>query len=293
MDTSTASVGLWDYHLNYHDADQVREWVAELEQLGVASIWVGEGLFRDPFTFAGIILSATERVTVAIGVANIWVRDAFATVAAQSTLAEAYPGRFLLGLGVSHAALVEGLRGHRYQKPLNAMRTYLDAMERARDAYKAVKPPSPPPCILAALRPRMLELAAERADGAHTYFVPPEHTRRARRILGPAKLLIPEQAAVLDDEPDRARQLARSHIRRYLPLPNYVANLRRLGFTDDDFTDDGSDRLVDAIVAHGDPETINSRVRAHYDAGATNVCVQLLSPAIRRFPIDQWRVLLS
>ena len=110
---------------------------------------------------------------------------------------------------------------------------------------------------------------------------------------GPAKLLIPEQAAVLDDEPDRARQLARSHIRRYLPLPNYVANLRRLGFTDDDFTDDGSDRLVDAIVAHGDPETINSRVRAHYDAGATNVCVQLLSPAIRRFPIDQWRVLLS
>ncbi len=208
-------VGLWDYHLNYHRADQVRAWVAELERLGIASIWVGEGLFRDPFTLAGIILSATERVTVAIGVANIWVRDAFATVAAQFTLAEAYPGRFLLGIGVSHAALVEGLRGHRYHKPLTAARTYLDDMDKARDAYKAFRPPSPPPCVLAALGPRMLELAAERVDGAHTYFVPPEHTSRARRILGPEKLLVPEQAVVLDDDPDRARRLARSHIRRY------------------------------------------------------------------------------
>ena len=166
-------------------------------------------------------------------------------------------------------------------------------MDKARDAYKAFRPPSPPPCVLAALGPRMLELAAERVDGAHTYFVPAEHTSRARRILGPQKLLVPEQAVVLDDDPDRARLLARSHIRRYLSLPNYVANLRRLGYADDDFTGDGSDRLVDAIVAHGDPDAINSRVRAHREAGATHVSLQLLAPTTRQFPIDQWRVLLS
>lgn len=222
-------LGMWDFHLNYHEADQIRAWIAELEQLGLGSLWVGEALFREPFTLAGILLSASTSLTVATGIANtIWVRDAFATVAAQLTLAEAYPDRFLLGIGVSHSQLVEDDRGHRYVKPLSAMRDYLDRMDGALDCYKARKPNRKPGRVLAALGPRMLELAAERADGAHTYFVPPEHTHFARQVLGPTALLVPEQAVVLEEDSGEARRLARTHIRRYLPLENYTRNLRRL-----------------------------------------------------------------
>jgi probable F420-dependent oxidoreductase len=284
-------VGMWDFHLNYHEAKQIRAWVAELEQLDLGSIWVGEALFRDPFTLAGILLSATTRLTVATGVTNIWVRDAFATVAAQVTLAEAYPNRFLLGVGVSHPQLVNG-RGHRYLKPFSAMRDYLDRMDEAWEAYKARKPVERPKRVLAALGPRMLELAAERADGAHTYLVPPEHTRLARHVLGPTALLIPEQAVVLDENPSQARRLARTHIRRYLPLQNYTRNLYRLGFSEADFVGDGSDRLVDAIVAHGSVARIKERIRAHHEAGATHVCIHILSPTYQQFPIAQWRTLL-
>jgi probable F420-dependent oxidoreductase len=267
---------MWDFHLNYHETEQIRAWVAELEQLGLGSIWVGEALFRDPFTLAGILLSATTKLTVATGVTNIWVRDAFATVAAQLTLAEAYPDRFLLGVGVSHRQLVENERGHRYVKPFSAMRDYLDRMDEAWDSYKAKKPDHRPKRVLAALGPRMLELAAERADGAHTYLVPPEHTHLARRVLGPSALLVPEQAVVLDENLSEARRLARTHIRRYLPLQNYTRNLRRLGFSEADFAGDGSDRLVDAIVAHGTVTQIMERIRAHREAGATHVCLHIL-----------------
>jgi probable F420-dependent oxidoreductase len=283
---------MWDFHLNYHQAEQVRAWVAELEHLGLGSIWVGEAVFRDPFTLAGILLSETTRLTVATGVTNIWVRDAFATVAAQLTLAEAYPDRFLLGVGVSHRQLVENERGHRYVKPFSAMRDYLDRMDEAWDSYKARKPVHRPKRVLAALGPRMLELAAERADGAHTYLVPPEHTRLARHALGPTALLVPEQAVVLDGNPSQARRLARTHIRRYLPLQNYTRNLRRLGFSEADFVGDGSDRLVDAIVAHGSVDCVKERIRAHREAGATHVCLHVLSPTYRQFPITQWRTLL-
>lgn len=289
LELSADRVGMWDYHLNYHDADKVRAWAAELEDLGVASIWVGEALFREPFTLAGLLLSATKRMVVATGIANIWVRDAFATTAAQLTLAEAYPGRFLLGLGVSHAGLVEGLRGHNYNKPLTQMREYLDGMDKAWEAYKAVKPQERPPRVIAALGPRMMELAAERTDGAHTYFVPPEHTERARQILGPNSLLVPEQAVVLEEDTGKARQIARAHVRRYLPLPNYTRNLRRFGFEDDDFVGPGSDRLVDAIVAHGDLATITQRVQEHLDAGASSVCLQVLAHDRHIFPIQTWR----
>jgi probable F420-dependent oxidoreductase len=289
---NVSRIGLWDYHLSYHPADQVRSWAQELEELGLGSIWVGEASFREPLTLAGMLLAATHQVTVATGIANIWVRDAFAMTAAQLTLCEAYPDRFLLGIGVSHAALIEGHRGHHYSTPLTAMRRYLDDMDKAWDEYRSVKPPARPPRILAALGPRMLELAATRAAGAHTYLVPPEHTKQARQILGPDSLLVPEQAVVLDDEPSRARRLARAHVRRYLPLPNYVANLRRLGFVDSDFANDGSDRLVDALVAHGSPNVVASRVRDHHDAGANHVCLHVLSPVRHQFPIDQWRALL-
>lgn len=286
-------VGMWDYHLNYHDAHQARDWLAEFEDLGLASFWTGEALFREPFATAGLILSATKKITVATGIASIWSRDAFATVAAQLTLAEAYPQRFLLGIGVSHPALVDSIRGHRYDKPLTAMTSYLDAMDESWNSYKAIKPATRPPHVLAALGPRMMALAAERAVGAHTYLVPPEHTQRSREILGVEPLLIPEQAVVLESDVQRARALARSHIRRYLPLPNYVSNLRRLGFTDDDFADSGSNRLVDAIVAHGDVADIDRRVRAHRSAGASHVCLHVLSPTRHRFPATQWRTLLT
>jgi probable F420-dependent oxidoreductase len=285
-------VGMWDFHLNYHDVEQVRAWVAELEQLGLGSIWVGEALFREPFTLAGVLLSATSNLTVATGITNIWVRDAFATVAAQLTLAEAYPDRFLLGVGVSHRQLVENERGHRYEKPLSTMNHYLDRMDEAWDKYKASKPDHRPKRVLAALGPRMLELATERADGAHTYFVPPEHTHLARQVLGPSALLVPEQAVVLEEDPNEARRVARTHIRRYLPLPNYTRNLRRLGFDEADFDDDGSDRLVDAIVAHGSVTRIGERIRAHREAGASHVCLHVLSPTYHQFPIEQWRTLL-
>jgi probable F420-dependent oxidoreductase len=286
-------IGMWDFHLNYHDADQIRAWVVELEQLGLGSIWVGEALFREPFTLAGVLLSATSKLTVATGITNIWVRDAFATVAAQLTLAEAYPGRFLLGVGVSHRQLVESERGHPYIKPFSAMSHYLDRMDEALDKYKAIRPDHKPKRVLAALGPRMLELAAERADGAHSYFVPPEHTHFARRILGPSALLVPEQAVVLEDDLNEARRVARTHIRRYLPLPNYTKNLRRLGFDEADFDHDGSDRLVDAIVAHGSVPRIRERIRAHREAGASHVCLHVLSPTYRQFPIEQWRALLQ
>lgn len=285
--------GVWDFHFNYHKAEQVRGFAAELESLGAGSIWVGEALFRDPLSLAGLLLAATHQVTVAVGVASIWSRDAFAMMAAQCTLDEAYPGRFLLGIGVSHRSLIGGVRGHKYENPLAAMHNYLDAMDEAWAAYKAVKPDHRPPLILGALGPRMTELAAQRTQGVHTYLVPPEHTERARGILEPAQLLVPEQAVVLDPDPERARTLARTHVRRYLPLANYRNNLRRLGFTTEDFEFDGSDRLIDSIVVHGDVNAIRRRIQQHRDVGADHVALHILSPVRRQFPMAQWRTVLS
>jgi probable F420-dependent oxidoreductase len=282
-------VGIWTGQLDYQPASQAREAVAELEELGYGAVWVGEAVGREALSNAGLLLSATTRFVVATGIANIWVRDALAMVAGQYTLAEAHPERFLLGLGVSHAPLIEGMRGHHYQRPLAAMRQYLDAMDRVVTGYRAVPPATPPPRVLAALGPKMLTLAAERAQGAHSYFVPPEHTAQARDQLGSNSWLIPEQAVVLENDPEQAREIARRHTSRYLGLPNYTNNLRRLGFGDEDLAGSGSDRLVDAIVAWGDEDAIVSRVRAHLDAGADHVCVQVLDPDRRGLPTAQWR----
>jgi probable F420-dependent oxidoreductase len=282
-------VGIWTGQLDYQPANQAKEAVAELEELGYGAIWVGEAVGREALSNAGLLLSATRRLVVATGIANIWVRDALAMVAGQNTLAEAYPERFLLGLGVSHAPLIEGMRGHHYQRPLAAMRQYLDAMDEVVSSYRAVPPGTPPPRVLAALGPKMLTLAAKRAQGAHSYFVPPEHTAQARDQLGPDSWLIPEQAVVLENDSERAREIARRHTSRYLRLPNYTNNLRRLGFGDEDLAGSGSDRLVDAMVAWGDENAIVGRVRAHLDAGADHVCVQVLDPDRRGLPAAQWR----
>jgi probable F420-dependent oxidoreductase len=211
--------------------------------------------------------------------------------AAQLTLSEAYPERFLLGLGVSHARLVEGIRGHQYQQPFTAMRRYLDRMDDAMRAYQAVKPVAAPPRVLAALGPKMLALAAERAQGAHPYLVTPDHTAKARSTLGPGRWLLPEQAVVLETNPDQARSIARRHISRYLDLPNYRNNWRRLGFSEEDFESGGSGRLVDALVAWGDAEAVSKRVKDHLDAGADHVCLQVFDAEPHGLPLRQWRTL--
>jgi probable F420-dependent oxidoreductase len=280
-------VGIWTFQLELQPAAKAQEAAAEIESLGYGALWIPEALGREALTHAGLLLAGTRRIPVATGIANIWARDAMAMAAAQRTLTEAHPDRFVLGIGVSHAPLVEGVRGHRYARPLAAMRAYLDAMEAA--PYLAAPPTTPLVTVLAALSPRMLALAAERTAGSHPYFVPPEHTVRARAILGAGKLLAPEQAAVLERDPTRAREIARIHMATYLGLPNYLNNLRRLGFTDPDFADGGSDRLVDAIVVWGDEDAVVRRVRAHHDAGADHVCVQVLPADPRDLPLVEWR----
>jgi probable F420-dependent oxidoreductase len=284
-------VGIWTSQFDYQPAEKVRKAAADLERLGFGAIWFPESIGREAFTHAALLLGATKKIVVATGIANIYGRDPVTTASAQKTLTEAYAGRFLLGLGVSHIPLVEQVRGHTYGKPVAAMRAYLDGMDQA--PYRAVPPSGKPARVLAALGPRMLQLAAERADGAHPYFVPPEHTARARKILGSERFLAVEQAVVLETEPARAREIARRHMSVYLGLPNYVSNLRRLGFADEDFANGGSDRLVDAIVACGDVTAAIDRVRAQQSAGADHVCIQLLPEEPQALPMPQWKELAS
>jgi probable F420-dependent oxidoreductase len=283
-------VGLWHF-LDRVPAREARDAAREIEGLGFKALWIPEALGREAFTHAGLLLAATERLVVATGIANVWARDAVAMAAAQKTLAEAYPGRFLLGMGVSHAPLVSGMRGHDYAQPLTFLRRYLDAMDAA--VFMGALPPEPPPRVLASLHPKSLALARERAWGSHPYFVPPEHTARARAILGPGKLLAPEQMVCLERDATTARAIARQAMQMYLGLPNYVRNLRSLGFTDDDVAGGGSDRLVDAIVAWGGIDAVVARVRAHHDAGADHVCLQVLHADPNALPRAEWRELAA
>jgi probable F420-dependent oxidoreductase len=284
-------IGIWTAQFDYQPAAKAQEAAAELDELGYGAIWFPESVGREAMTQAALLLAGTSRIMIATGIANIYARDSVTMATAQNTLAEAYPGRFILGLGVSHIPLVEHLRGHTYGKPVASMRAYLDAMDRA--PYRSVPPTVKPTRVLAALGPKMLELAAERAGGAHTYFVPPEHTAGARKILGRDKLLAVEQAVVMEADPDKARAIARAHMARYLALPNYTNNLRRLGFADGDLADGGSDRLVDAIVAWGDIHAVASRVREHQSAGVDHVCIQVLTADPQALPSKEWRALAT
>jgi probable F420-dependent oxidoreductase len=282
-------VGIWTFHLDLQPSALAQDAVAELEALGYGAVWLPEAVGRDPLVHATLLLAGTSTITLATGIASIWSRDAMAMSAAHRTIEEAFPERFLLGLGVSHQPMVEMVRGHRYERPLSAMRAYLAAMDAA--LFAAAPPATAPRRLLAALGPRMLALAAEQADGAHPYFVPVEHTAFARAELGTGPLLAPEQAVVLSTDPDEARAVARQHMAIYLGLPNYTNNLRRLGFDDVDLGGGGSDRLVDAIVAWGSVDDVAARVRAHQDAGADHVCVQVLTADPRNLPLTQWREL--
>jgi probable F420-dependent oxidoreductase len=282
-------VGVWNSTLGGESAAFEREAAAEVERLGFGTLWVGETpTGKEALVHSALLLGATQRMMVATGIASIWGRDATAAANGADTLAEAFDGRFVLGLGVSHAPAVAA-RGHDYSRPVSAMRTYLDAMDTTKYGGPL---PEPAPRLLAALRPKMLELAAQRAQGAHPYFVPVEHTARARAVLGPEPILAPEQTVVLDTDPERARRTARRFMSLYLALPNYVNNLRDLGWSDEDFAGGGSDALVDAIVAWGEPEKIIERVRAHLDAGADHVCVQPLADTPRD-ALEHLRVLAA
>jgi len=269
----------------------MQETVAELEEMGYGTLWYGEATGREALTKAALLLAGTKRIIVATGIANIYGRDPVTMAAGQKTLAEAYPNRFLLGLGVSHVPLVEKLRGHSYEKPVPRMRAYLDAMDQA--PYHAVPPASKPLRVLAALGPLMLKLSAERADGAHPYNTTPDHTKQARELLGPEPYLCPEQAVVLETDPAKARAIARKFLAIYLGLPNYTNNWLRLGFQESDISGGGSDRLVDAVIAWGDLKAVLNRIREHHSAGADHVCIQVLTDDSKIFPIREYRELAS
>jgi probable F420-dependent oxidoreductase len=262
--------------------------VAELDEAGWPTFWIPETVARDPFVAAAMMLEATSTMKVATGIASIWARDAMTTSNATLTLNEAYDGRFLLGLGVSHHTLTEWVRKHTYAKPLTTMREYLERMDASR--FNGVAPAEPPSRVLAALGPKMLALSAELADGAHPYFVPVEHTAIAREAIGAGKLLAVEQMVVLETDPSKAREIARKHMKIYLGLPNYAKNLVRLGY-DESEIEDASDRVVDAIVAWGTIDDLVARVDAHRDAGADHVCVQVLLDDTDRIPLEEWRIL--
>jgi probable F420-dependent oxidoreductase len=264
-------LGIW-IGLDSVSAARALEIAKRVEARGYSALWIPESRGRNVLVNSAWLLAGTTKLIVAPGIANIYARDAMAMAAGQRGLSEQSGGRFLLGLGVSHVPTVNTLRGHVYGKPVATMRAYLEAMRAA--PYIAPPPPEPPLAILAALGPRMLALSAEHADGAHPYNVPPEHTAEARRILGPHKLLCPEQMVVLEKNPSEARRIGRAALERYMKLDNYVNNWRRLGFTDDDFAGGGSDRFIDANVGWGDEAAIRARVQAHWDAGADHVCIQ-------------------
>jgi probable F420-dependent oxidoreductase len=265
-------VGVWSTALGRLGAGEAGAAALEFETLGFPSLWYPESLgSKDAFSHAALLLASTAGITVASGIANIYARDPMAMANGAKALAEAY-GRFVLGIGVSHAPSVAN-RGGSYGKPIEAMRAYLDAMDAA--TYIAPEPDPPVALVLAALGPRMLELASERADGAHSYFVPVDHTAIARRHLGVDPFLAVEQTAVLTTDRAAGLRIARGFAAYYLGLRNYANNLRRLGWTDDDLAGEGSERLVDAVVAIGDVDAIVRRIRDQLDAGADHVCVQV------------------
>jgi probable F420-dependent oxidoreductase len=273
--TTPGKVGVWLGGLSWQPAAVEREAAAEIEELGYSALWFGEvPVAKEAVAHAGLLLATTSRIAIATGIASIWGRDPMGMSTAGKTLGEAYPGRFILGIGVSHPHVVKA-RGQTYERPVSRMRAYLEEMNAA--AYQAPEPPEPVTRVLAALRPPMLELSRDFADGAHPYFVPVEHTARAREILGSGKLLMPEQAVLLETDAAKARQIGREHTSFYLRAPNYVNNLLWLGWDEADLADGGSDALVDSVVAWGDEEAIRARVQAHLEAGADHVCVQPLA----------------
>ncbi len=277
-------LGVWA-SLDALSANDAAAFARRLEAKGFRTLWMPESRGRNVLVNAAWMLANTTTLNIATGIANIYARDAFSANAARHGLNEQSGGRFLLGLGVSHKPMVSGMRGHDYGKPVPSMRAYLKAMQEA--PYMAPAPAVKPQVVIAALGPMMLKLAAEMADGAHPYCVTPEHTAEARMILGPNKLLAPEQMVMLETDPVRARAGARIALAPYIAMENYCANWRRLGFNQSEIADGGSDRLIDANIVWGDEATIRQRIQAHWDAGADHVCIQSIHPSGERALLDE------
>ena len=270
--------GIW-WPTDAMPAQDAAEFAAWLEGLGYGALWIPETLGRDPFAHAALLLANTSELAVATGIANIFNRHPGSMRQAQLTLAEQSGGRFLLGVGVSHAPIVAGVRKLDYSKPLTSMREHLQGM--AESMFMAPSPAQPPKTVVAALGPKMLELAASAADGAHPYWTTPEHTAQAKAALGDDKMLCVEQKVVLCTDATEARATARAALGVYIGLPNYYKNWFRLGFDEGDLADGGSDRLIDTLVPWGTADQIEARVAEHVDAGATHVCLQPLKPSAR------------
>ena len=272
MDLSTLGVFAFLDGLN---GPQVTQFARKVEQWGYSVLWFAEGMGREAFTLAAHLLSHTDKLIVATGIAVVFKREAAASWGAAKTLAELYGDRFILGLGVS-APAANARRGIPYERPYSFMQAYLAKMKSL--PYLAPAPAQDPPIVLAALKPRMLHLAATDTHGTHTYFMPPEQTAMARAAIGPDKWLCAEQAVLLEPDPAQAREAARKYMNFYLQGPHYTATLRTVGFTEADFANGISDRLVDAVVAWGNEEALRQRITAQYQAGASHVCILPLSP---------------
>jgi probable F420-dependent oxidoreductase len=281
-------IGLWAADFDLQPMSKSQEAIAQVEEMGYGAVWVPEAVIREPFASTALLLSATKKLVLATGIASLHARTAQTMQAGWKTLTEAFPDRFLLGIGVSHAPMVQGVHKGTYDKPYSTMVEYLDAMDNG--IFFGAAPTTAPQRVLAALGPKMLKLAAERGAGAHPYFTPVEHTAFARDTMGAGALLAPELAVVLETDATKAREIARKYMTTYTRLPNYANNLKRFGFTDDEITNQ-EDRLVDAIVAWGSMDTVVAAVKGHLDAGADHVCIQVLTDKPGSLPMREWQEL--
>ncbi len=276
---------MWTRAVEFWSADAMVDVGVALDADGYDALFLPAGEGTATLDLAGRILGAVEHLAVVTGIVNIWLSDPLEMVEMTRALVDRYPGRFLLGLGASHRTVVDRDGAAIYSRPYTHMVEYLDAMDRAPS------PIDPSDRLLAALGPRMLALARDRSAGAHPFCTTVAHTKLAREILGPDRFLAPELKVVIEEDPVRARAVARRHLRRYLSAENYVENLRRFGFGDDDFADEGSDRLIDELVAWGDVDAIAERFGAHLDAGADHVCLEVIGGNRDTLPYDEWRTL--
>jgi probable F420-dependent oxidoreductase len=267
VDLGLGKTGVW-YAADKLQPAEWREFVAHIEDCGYGTLWHSEATGFEAMAFGAFLLSHTSKLKIGTAIANIYARDAVASRNGLRTLNQFSDGRYVLGLGISHIPMVENFRGHSYGKPLASMREYLAAMAAGQDEADQW------PLLIAALGPKMLELAASATRGCIPYNVTPEHTARARAAMGDDGLVVVEQKFCLEQDPAKALELARGELARYMVLPNYRNNWLSLGFTQDDLANGGNERFLNAMVVWGDEGTVRARVQAHRDAGADHVCIQ-------------------
>jgi probable F420-dependent oxidoreductase len=285
MSTRLAGTGIWSGTLRYGEAGPAAAAATELESLGYSALWIPD-VGGDLFGSVANLLGATTTTTIATGILNVWMHTPEQAAAGHARLTAEHGPRFLCGIGISHRPFIDMVNAPgTYSKPVETMADYLDGLDASPTPLAVADR------MLAALGPKMLELARTRTTGTHPYLVTPELTEMARAGIGPDGLVASEVGVVLESDPARAREIARLHLQTYLALPNYANNWKRAGFTDDDIANGGSDRLVDALIAWGDEAAIVNRIQQHRDAGADHVCIQVLTSDPAALPVEQWRVL--